>query len=99
MNQNNISYNYNDLSQPFINNHENYKEQKKDFLYSMKLRTAILGFILYLILSSSIAFKILHLITSNIFNNQFEIINEKKEPSILSKLFMASIIFIILFIF
>ena len=64
MNQNNISYNYNDLSQPFINNHENYKEQKKDFLYSMKLRTAILGFILYLILSSSIAFKILHLIKS-----------------------------------
>ena len=92
MNQNKL-YNYNDLSQPI----EEIKE-KKDFLYSMKLRTAIIGFILYLLLSSTLAFKILQLIFSNIFNN-FEIINEKNEATILSKLIMASIIAIILFIF
>ena len=93
MNQNKL-YNYNDLSQPI----EEIKE-KKDFLYSMKLRTAIIGFILYLLLSSTLAFKILQLIFTNIFNNHFEIINEKNEATILSKLIMASIIAIILFIF
>ncbi len=98
MNQNNYLYNYNDISQP-IQESNTKNNEKKDFMYSMKLRTAILGFILYLLLSSTIAFKILHLILSSIINNHFEIINEKNEPTILSKFFMASIIFIILFIF
>jgi hypothetical protein len=88
-------YNY----QPFPVQEPTEKEEKKDFLYSLKFRTAIIGFILYLLLSSNIAFKILHLIISSILNNHFEIINEKNKPTFLAKLFMAFIIFIILFIF
>ena len=72
--------------------------KKKDFYYTLKLRTAIIGFVLYLLLSSNTAFKILNLIIST-FINQIEIINEQKEPSFIAKLIMAIIIAIILFIF
>lgn len=99
MHQTNYLYNYNDLSQPLINHKQEELHKKKDFLYSLKLRTAIIGAILYLLLSSNIAFKILHIILSNTLNNHFEIINEKNEPSFVSKLFMAFIIIIILFMF
>lgn len=80
------------------------KEIKKDnrnndFFYSMKLRTAIIGFIFFLILSSHVSYKILQTIFNNIYNNQIIIINEKNNPSFFSKLIMASIIAIILFIF
>jgi len=72
--------------------------KKKDFYYTLKLRTAIIGFVLYLLLSSNTAFKILNLIIST-FINHIEIINEQKEPSFIAKLIMAIIIAIILFIF
>ena len=80
---------------------DNYKieeSKKKDFNYTLKLRTAIIGFILYLILSSNISFKILNLLLSVLINN-FEIINEKNEVTFIAKLIMASIIAIILFVF
>ena len=59
---------------------------------------ALIGFVLYLLLSSNTAFKILNLIIST-FINHIEIINEQKEPSFIAKLIMAIIIAIILFIF
>lgn len=74
------------------------KEQNKklpDFLYVMKLKTAIYGFILYLLLSNNTAFKILNMI----FNNSLKLLNDKNEPSILARIIMAFIIAIILFIF
>ena len=74
------------------------KEQNKklpDFLYVMKLKTAIYGFILYLLLSNNNAFKILNMI----FNNSLKLLNDKNEPSILARIIMAFIIAIILFIF
>lgn len=71
---------------------------KKDFYYTLKLRTAIIGFILYLLLSSHTAFKVLNIIISAIINN-LEIINEQKEPTIVAKIIMATLIGIILFIF
>jgi hypothetical protein len=71
---------------------------KKDFYYTLKLRTAIIGFILYLLLSSYTAFKVLNIIISAIINN-LEIINEQKEPTIVAKIIMATLIGIILFIF
>lgn len=80
--------NYNKLEEP----------KKKEFYYTLKIRTAILGFILYLILSSNIAFKILNLLFSVLINN-FEIINEKNEVTFIAKLIMATIIAIILFVF
>lgn len=74
------------------------KEKKKklpDFLYVMKLKTAIYAFILYLLLSTNTAFKILNMI----FNNSVKLLNDKNEPSILARIIMAFIIAIILFIF
>ena len=78
------------------------KKEKKDYLihfnYKLKLRTAIIGFVLYLALSTTTAFKVLQVVVSSFFNN-IEILNEQNEPSFLSKLIMAVIIAIILFIF
>jgi hypothetical protein len=74
------------------------KEQKRklpEFLYVMKLKTAIYGFILYLLLSSSYAFKFLNMI----FNNSLKLLNEKNEPSIIAKIIMAFFLAIILFFF
>lgn len=74
------------------------KEKPKDFFYSLKLRTALLGFILYLLLSGRTAFRILNIIISSIVNN-VEIINEQKEVTLLARIIMGIIIAIILFIF
>jgi hypothetical protein len=75
----------------------NKEKNKKlpDFLYIMKLKTAIIGFILYLLLSTNTAFKLLNMI----FNNSLKLLNDKNEPSILARIIMAFIIAIILFIF
>jgi hypothetical protein len=75
------------------------EKEKKDFYYSMKLRTSIIGFILFLILSSQLSYKILQTIFLHINNNPLIILNEKNKPTFLSKLIMALIIAIILFIF
>jgi len=73
------------------------KNEKKlpDFEYKMKLKTAIYGFVLYLLLSSNTAFKLLGIL----FNNSLELLNDKNEPSILAKIIMASFIAFILFFF
>jgi len=75
------------------------ENEKKDFYYSMKLRTSIIGFILFLILSSQLSYKILQTIFLHINNNPLIILNEKNKPTFISKLIMAFIIAIILFIF
>lgn len=75
------------------------EEEKKDFYYSMKLRTAVISFILFIILSSQVSYKVLQTIFIHINNNPQIILNEKNKPTFLSKLIMASIIAILLFIF
>jgi len=77
----------------------NEKKEKIPFLYVLKLKTAIYGFVLYLLLSSITSFKVLNLIIKNIFNNSIELLNDKNEPSFLGKIIMAFIIAIILFTF
>lgn len=77
---------------------EDKELKQKDFYYTLKLRTALIGLISYLILSSMTAFKVLNLIISSIIND-IEIINEKKEPTIFARLIMSFIIAILLFIF
>lgn len=74
------------------------KDKPKDFFYTLKLRTALIGFLLYLLLSGKTAFRILNIIVSAIVNN-VEIINEQKEATLLARIIMATIIAIILFIF
>lgn len=77
---------------------DNKTEKNKNyFQYQAKLRTGIIGFILFLLLSTTTAYRILNLII-NQFNN-IDIINEKNESSILARFIMALIIGIILFIF
>jgi Ni,Fe-hydrogenase I cytochrome b subunit len=74
---------------------KNNQKEKPDFLYVMKIKTAIYGFVLYLLLSNDIAFKILNMI----FNNSIVLLNDKNEPSILARFIMAFIIAFCLFIF
>ena len=74
---------------------KNNKKELPDFLYGMKIKTAVYGFVLYLLLSNNIAFKILNMI----FNNSIILLNDKNEPSILARLIMAFIIAVCLFIF
>jgi hypothetical protein len=76
-------------------NKEDKKKKLPDFLYSMKLKTALLGAVLYLLLSNYYAFQFLNMI----FNNWIILLNDKNEPSILARIIMASIIAVILFIF
>jgi|UniRef100_A0A6C0LGA2 hypothetical protein len=71
------------------------KKKLPDFEYKMKLKTAIYGFVLYLLLSSNTAFKLLGLL----FNNSLQLLNDKNEPSILAKIIMASFIAFVLFFF
>jgi hypothetical protein len=74
---------------------KNNQKEKPDFLYVMKIKTAIYGFVLYLLLSNDTAFKILNMI----FNNSIVLLNDKNEPSILARFIMAFIIAFCLFIF
>ena len=74
---------------------KNNKKELPDFLYGMKIKTAVYGFVLYLLLSNNIAFKILNMI----FNNSIILLNDKNEPSILARFIMAFIIALCLFIF
>jgi Ni,Fe-hydrogenase I cytochrome b subunit len=74
---------------------KNNKKEIPDFLYAMKIKTAVYGFVLYLLLSNNTAFKILNMI----FNNSIILLNDKNEPSILARLIMAFIIAFCLFIF
>jgi hypothetical protein len=81
-----------------LNEIDEKKEEKIHyFQYKTKLRIAIIGFILYLLLSTPTSFKILNLIIDQFIN--IKIINEQNEPSILGKFIMAFIIALILFIF
>lgn len=75
------------------------EKENKDFYYSMKLRTSLIGFILFLILTSQISYEVLKTIFQSIHNNPTIILNEKNKPSFLAKLIMAFIIAIILFMF
>ncbi len=65
-----------------------------NFQYKLKLRTAVYGFLLYLLLTTPYAFKVL----SYFFNDTSIIINNN-QPTFIAHLVMASIIFIFLFIF
>lgn len=80
---------------------QNKSNEKKEFLFSLKIKTAIIGAILYFCLSSNVSFSILNLILSAIFNNHnnLDIITEKNEPSVLARFIMSIIILISLFIF
>lgn len=78
-----------------INQNRIKKEKLPKFLYLLKLKTAIYGFVFFLLLSSEYAYKLLNMI----FNDSLILLNNKNEPSILARVIMALILAIIIFIF
>lgn len=72
------------------------EKKKERFQYKLKFRTAVIGFILYLLLSTKTSFKILHIILNALFYFHRE---QNNEITFLDKFIMAFIIAIILFIF
>lgn len=86
-------------SQQLINSQqENNKKDLPSFSYTSKIKTAVYGFILFIVLSNKISYKIVNLIFS-LFTNRQEIINEYDEPMPLGILINAFILAFILFIF
>ena len=75
------------------------KSEKSSFsIYITKLKTAIYAFVLFLILSSTSAYRILDIILKLITPN-IEIIDEDcGEPALLGRVIMGSMMSIILFI-
>ena len=73
---------------------ETKENKKEEFLYKMKLKSAIYVFILFLLLSHDKAYMILNLILPS-----FDIINDKNEPTLLAKCMIAFLFSLIIFIF
>ena len=73
----------------------NKKEKLPTFQYILKIKTAIYVFVLFLLLSTNTAYKILNII----FNNTLILLNDKNEPNILARFIMAFIISLLVFIF
>lgn len=72
-------------------------DNKEPFLYKLKIKYAIICFVLFIILSNSIFYKVIDLILKQFFHN-IEFINDKNEPSFISILISASIFAIIIFL-
>lgn len=71
------------------------KKHLPEFLYGMKIRTALYTFLLFMLLSNHTAFVILNII----FNNYITLLNDKNEPTILARLIMSFIMALLIFIF
>lgn len=76
------------------------EEKQKNVIdiYIIKFKTAFYGFLLFIILSLPVAYKILDMI-GKIISNNIEIYDFNiEEPSPLGRVFMGFIVFILLFI-
>ena len=70
------------------------ENKKEEFLYKMKLKSAIYVFVLFLLLSNDKTYTILNLILPS-----FDILNDKNEPTLLAKCIIAFLFSLIIFIF
>lgn len=78
---------------------KNYdKDIKQDFNYVNKFKSAAYSFILFIIFSHKVAYKVLDLII-NIFTNKIDIIDDNDTPLITGSIIFGIIIFIIIFLF
>ena len=68
------------------------------FQYKNKLKAAIITFLLFIVLSHKVAFKILQLIIQ-VFSNNVTIIDENENPLFMGTILMAGIAAIIIFVF
>ena len=80
---------------------DNQITEKKKFYYSYKIKSAVIAAVLYVFLSSNIAFKILNLILNTIINNHnnLDIVNDKNEPTLYARFIFAIFIAFCIFIF
>lgn len=92
---------------PYVNTQElpiekNVGESKKknlgDFQYMHKLRSAVCAFILFIVLSNKVAYKVLDLI-AKVFSNNLHIIDDQENPQFMGTFIMAVIIAFVIFVF
>lgn len=69
-----------------------------NFEYVNKFKSAAIGFVLFIVLSHNVSYKVLDLILKT-FNSNILIIDSSGQPQILGTLIFAIIIAVILFIF
>lgn len=69
-----------------------------EFQYVNKFKSALYAFILFIILSHKVAYKILDLIIK-VFTNNIDVIDENDNPIMLGTIIMAFLVAIIIFIF
>ena len=77
---------------------KNKSNDLPNFSYISKFKTAIYGFILFIILSNKISYKIINMIFL-LFTKRSDIINEREEPMPLGIFINALIMGFILFMF
>ena len=72
--------------------------EKQEFQYVNKFKSAIYTFVLFIILSHKVAYKVLDLIIK-VFTHNIEVIDENDNPMILGTLIMAVLFALIIFLF
>ncbi len=89
---------YTPISSQNLQNAIEEKQKNVIDIYIIKFKTAFYGFLLFIILSLPVAYKILDMI-GKIISNNIEIYDFNiDEPSPLGRVFMGFIVFILLFI-
>jgi hypothetical protein len=89
---------YTPISSQNLQNVIEEKQKNVIDIYIIKFKTAFYGFLLFIILSLPVAYKILDMI-GKIISNNIEIYDFNiDEPSPLGRVFMGFIVFILLFI-
>ncbi len=69
-----------------------------DFQYKNKLKSAVYAFILFIVLSNKVSYKILDLIVK-MFSQNIEVMDETETPIFLGVFIMAVIISVVIFLF
>jgi len=83
---------------PIENVGEGKKKKMDDFQYMYKLRSAVCVFILFLLLSNKVAYKVLDII-AKVFSNNINIIDDQENPQFMGTFIMAVIIAFVIFVF
>lgn len=87
-----------EISSKKISDTSSKKKENTDFQYKNKIRSAVYVFILFIILSNKVSYKILDLIIK-VFTNNVEIIDENENPMFLGVLIMSFLMSLIIFMF
>ncbi len=78
-------------------NEEYVNEKKMNTYYGTKLRVAVVGFVLFLLFSQNVAYKILDIVIQ-LFNSRIHVIDEDENPVLIGNFIMAAILAVILFL-